>query len=917
LLDGDLVLDQAAGSHYVLFQNGASFSGDAQIGTPDGNFAVFGFDHSVTLDDKTLNFDPAFGSAYLSIDGDSTMTFGPDLIARGAVNIGQAFFVAGTQTLLNEGLISADLVGLTTTINPAIFTNTGVIEARNGSALLLQPIALSNVAGGSLTGGSWKAFADSSLWFLANDFSTNAADLTLDGADSQIWQTQFQTPLEDVLTTNLSNGALRIFGGRDYTTTHAFANAGSIQLGGGTFGPSVLTNTGTLFGFGSMNVRPTNTGTIRSAAGTLSFADGILAGTGGGTVQVDPGSTLDLSSGFSGSSAHFLVQDGNLTLDTNSFTARNDYTNANSGIGNSFDPRANVSGSGGILAFGGTGQTLGGGSITGPASTTPTMAFGKIHVGDSPTLNYRINNTGTSGARLRGAIQTTVNGGNLTDPRLSGAGVNAGNFGPILPTEDTGNLSVTFTASSAGALTGQTVRLLNNFDNVADQTLSITGTAYRYAVPSNHSPAPVNFGNFHVDHAPLPSQVLTISNAAANDGFSESLNASIGGVSGGVNTNGGSITALSPGSSNSSSLSVGIGTGSAGSKNGTATITLTSNGTGSSGLGLTALTSQTVTVTGAVYRYALPALPGGTLLDFGIVHVGEVAQQTVSVSNSVPNDGFSESLNGSFSDTAGDLSGAGSFTALAPGSSSTAPVVTLNTATAGPKAGTATLDLVSNGSGSSGLANTTLSSQLITASGQVNHYAAPVFTKDNGAATLGGSGTAYTVDFGRRTIGETAPSVTLRLTNSAAAPSDTLAGSFATAAPDFTLSGFGSFSNVAAGQSQTNLVVSLQTDTLGVFSQTITLNSLSENSGGFSGSLDPITITLIGEVAVVPQLKIHLVGPNAVLSWPLAEQSWILKKGDNLTGWTTVTEPIIDTPTEHTVITPRGVDPKLFFRLQK
>jgi hypothetical protein len=667
-----------------------------------------------------------------------------------------------------------------------------------------------------------------------------------------------------------------------------------------------------------VNVRPTNSGTIRSAAGTLSFADGILAGAGSGTVQVDPGSTLDLSTGpAGGSSAHFLVQDGNLTLDTNTFLVRIDYTNANSGIGNSFDPRANVSGSGGILAFGGTGQTLGGGSVTGAATATPTMAFGKVHVGDSPTLNYRINNTGTSGSRLRGAIQTTVNGGNLTDPRLSGVGVTAGNFGPILPTENTGNLPVTFTASSAGALTGQTVRLLNNFDNVADQTLSITGTAYRYAAPSNHSPAPVNFGNFHVDHAPSPSQVLTISNTAANDGFSESLNASIGGATGGVNTNAGSFTALSPGSSNSSSLSVGIGTGSAGSKNGTATITLTSNGTGSSGLGLTALASQTVTVTGAVYRYALPVLPGGTAVDFGIVHVGELAEQSVSVSNSVPNDNYSESLNGSFSGSTGDLSGAGSFTALAPGSSSTAPVLTLNTTAAGPKAGTATLALVSNGSGSSGLANTTLSSQLITATGQVNHYAAPVFTKDSGAATLGGSGTAYTVDFGRRTIGEAAPSVTLRLTNSAVAPSDTLAGSFVTAAPDFTLSGFGNFSNVAAGQSQTNLVVSLQTDTLGAFSQTITLNSLSENSGGFSGPLDPITITLTGEVAVVPQLKIQVVGTNAVLSWPLAEQSWILKKGDNLTGWSTVAEPIIDTPTEHTVTTPRGVDPKLFFRLQK
>jgi hypothetical protein len=411
--------------------------------------------------------------------------------------------------------------------------------------------------------------------------------------------------------------------------------------------------------------------------------------------------------------------------------------------------------------------------------------------------------------------------------------------------------------------------------------------------------------------------VLTVSNQAANDTFSESLNAGIGGATGGVTTNGGSFTALPPGSSNGSSLAVGIGTGSAGPKNGTATLTLTSNGAGSSGLGLTPLPAQTVTVTGSVYRLAQPALPAGNSIDFGIVHVGEVAQQTVTVNNTAPADGYSEALNGSFSGSTGQLAGSGSFTALAPGGSAGTAKVTLDTTTAGSKSGTATLALVSNGTGSSGLGNSTLTAQMIAATGQVNHYAAALVSKDSGAATLTGGGNAYTVDFGRRTLGEASPVITLRLTNSAAAPADTLAGSFAAAAPDFTLSGFGSFSNLAAGQSQTNLTVALQTDSLGSFSQTITLNGLSQNTSGYNGALGPVTITLTGEVAVAPALKIQLVGADAVLSWPLAEQDWVLKKGDNLSGWSAVTEPVIDTATEHTVTTPRGGETKLFFRLEK
>lgn len=68
--------------------------------------------------------------------------------------------------------------------------------------------------------------------------------------------------------------------------------------------------------------------------------------------------------------------------------------------------------------------------------------------------------------------------------------------------------------------------------------------------------------------------------------------------------------------------------------------------------------------------------------------------------------------------------------------------------------------------------------------------------------------------------------------------------------------------------------------------------------------------------AVAPEVKVQLQGANAMLSWPLAEQGWVLKKSDNLTTWTTVTEPVVDTATEHTVTTPLA-PPRLFFRLQK
>src|SRR5205085_8148825 len=112
--------------------------------------------------------------------------------------------------------------------------------------------------------------------------------------------------------------------------------------------------------------------------------------------------------------------------------------------------RANVSGSGLINAAGNVGQSLSG-NLTNGTTTTPITAFGNVHVGDSNTRNYQVNNTGTSGPSLRGALQTSVNGGNITDGRLSGSGVTASNFGPIALGANTGNLGLTFNATSAGA----------------------------------------------------------------------------------------------------------------------------------------------------------------------------------------------------------------------------------------------------------------------------------------------------------------------------------------------------------------------------------------------------------------------------------------------------------------------------------
>src|SRR3984893_8422383 len=95
------------------------------------------------------------------------------------------------------------------------------------------------------------------------------------------------------------------------------------------------------------------------------------------------------------------------------------------------------------------------------------MLATRLHVSDSTT--YKIANQGTAAnPSLRGAIETSVNGGNITGGLLSGTGVTAANFGPMAP--GTGTTDFTLTAAKAGILSDQAVHVANNFGNVREQS---------------------------------------------------------------------------------------------------------------------------------------------------------------------------------------------------------------------------------------------------------------------------------------------------------------------------------------------------------------------------------------------------------------------------------------------------------------
>jgi hypothetical protein len=113
-----------------------------------------------------------------------------------------------------------------------------------------------------------------------------------------------------------------------------------------------------------------------------------------------------------------------------------------------------------------------------------------------------------------------------------------------------GAVTVNFASDGAGT-SGLGITALPNQSVGVTGVIGTVGNVFRLASASPAVPNPVDFGNVRVGSA--ATQALTITNTAANDGFSEKLNASIGGATAGV-TAAGSFNLLAPQSSNNSAV---------------------------------------------------------------------------------------------------------------------------------------------------------------------------------------------------------------------------------------------------------------------------------------------------------------------------------------------------------------------------
>ncbi len=357
----------------------------------------------------------------------------------------------------------------------------------------------------------------------------------------------------------------------------------------------------------------------------------------------------------------------------------------------------------------------------------------------------------------------------------------------------------------------------------------------------------MNFGNVHVgDSSTLNFQI-------ANTGFTgPALRGAIQTAANGGNITDSRISGTGATAGNFGPIATGANSGDLG-------VTYTASSAGSlSGQiihvenNFDNVAGSDIAITGAAYRLAAPSVTPSPV-NFGIVHVGDSVSQNLTLTNTAPADGFSEKLNASFSSSGTGINTSGSVTGLvAGGSDSSSLAISLDTSSAGIIADSTFLAFVSDGAGTSGLGTTALTGAEIAVTAQVNNFAAPSYILQSGAATLiQDDATSFTLDFGTVTQGSPGSTANLAIANDVLGPADTLAGSFDISTfSGFTFGGFLDFADIDGGDSLNGLTITLDTSSSGNFTATAFLDPRSQNTSGFDGALNRVTLNIRAAVAV-------------------------------------------------------------------
>jgi hypothetical protein len=213
---------------------------------------TFGFGLIYVEDNLTLNGTiemPGFNGQLLvgffdnaadTISGSGSISMGTSQTSQSlVVDLSNNSLTIGPGITMNAGARIAGLVSEASQINVQ-----GTVEDNTATSTLytygvdhntnevFQDLA--NLNGGTLTGGTWE-FSNGATWRTDGvDITTNAANLSVSGAGTQILDTLFGPNHNALagLTTNTATGHLTIGAGYTLAVQGSFLNAGILEIGG-------------------------------------------------------------------------------------------------------------------------------------------------------------------------------------------------------------------------------------------------------------------------------------------------------------------------------------------------------------------------------------------------------------------------------------------------------------------------------------------------------------------------------------------------------------------------------------------------------------------------------------------------------------------------------------------------------------
>jgi len=131
-------LDLATGTSIERVTGGLTLNGAVNIN--NNSILSFSGDQTLSGTGSIVLGNTGASNRALGLEGNTTLTIGSNIVVRGENGtLGQTYLSGGTQSLINNGRISADVSGGKFSLTPSNgVTNNGVLEAKNGGTLVLD-----------------------------------------------------------------------------------------------------------------------------------------------------------------------------------------------------------------------------------------------------------------------------------------------------------------------------------------------------------------------------------------------------------------------------------------------------------------------------------------------------------------------------------------------------------------------------------------------------------------------------------------------------------------------------------------------------------------------------------------------------------------------------------------------------------